>query len=347
MVGRDSAGGSDTDNAPLAALSSPASAAQANPGFSSLVGSVNPTTDLITGGYNSPAMQVEVALTPRNEAGMNNLLDELYTQGSAQYHKWLADGVFNARYAPTLATQNAVASYLTASGLTVEPSGSPFLIRAEGSSSMVSFAFRTTLSTYRDPHGTSYFANSTPVWLPTSMSGVVAGRDRADQHGRRAPDAGQAYRGPFQPDEDPARHQEDVPGRVEQQLRDQLPDRAAALRRLVPVRLRRRTGLQRPDAVADQLHLRRAERRPARQGQGRQPRRVRAVRLPGSPTSTPGRTSSTARATPRRWSTSTSTAARWPRSARSATPARRRSTATPATSRSTPTSRRAWRSRPT
>jgi subtilase family serine protease len=160
---------------PLAALSSPASAAQANPGFSSLVGSVNPTTDLITGGYNSPAMQVEVALTPRNEAGMNNLLDELYTQGSPQYHKWLADGVFNARYAPTLAAQHAVASYLTASGLTVEPSGSPFLIRAEGSSSMVSFAFRTTLSTYRDPHGTSYFANSTPVFLPTSIAGSSLG----------------------------------------------------------------------------------------------------------------------------------------------------------------------------
>ena len=161
---------------PFAALSGPAAAAPlATAGFSQLVGSVNPTTDIITGGYNSPSMQVEVALTPRNEAGLNNLLGELYTQGSPQYHKWLADGVFDARYAPTVATQDAVANYLTASGLTVEPSGSPFLIRAAGSSALISSAFRTTLSTYKDPHGTSYFANSTPVWLPTSIAGSSLG----------------------------------------------------------------------------------------------------------------------------------------------------------------------------
>ncbi len=161
---------------PFAALSGPAAAAPlATAGFSELAGSVNPTTDIITGGYNSPAMQVEVALTPRNDASLNKLLDELYTKGSPQYHKWLADGVFNARYAPTAATQDAVANYLTAAGLTVESSGSPFLIRAEGSSALISSAFKTTLSTYKDSHGATYFANSTPVWLPTSIAGSSFG----------------------------------------------------------------------------------------------------------------------------------------------------------------------------
>ncbi len=194
--------------------------------------------------------------------------------------------MFNARYAPTLATQHAVASYLTASGLTVEPSGSPFLIRAEGSSSMVSFAFRTTLSTYRDPHGTSYFANSTPVWLPTSIAGsslgVIGLTNTVVEHQMLAkPTAGRfnQTRTPLETKSsmiEPGRRRtaasEETSYLVAQQL----------LRRLLaPVRLRRRTRLQRPDAVADQLHLRRAERWPARRGQGRQPGRVRAVRLPG------------------------------------------------------------------
>jgi subtilase family serine protease len=161
---------------PFAALSSPASAAPTNTaGFSALADSVNPTTDTITGAYSSRAMQVEVALTPRDAAGLNTLLDELYTKGSPQYHKWLAEGVFNARYAPTLASQDAVASYLSASGLHVESSGSPFLVRAEGSSSVVSNAFRTTLSTYKDSHGAKYFANSTPVEMPTSLVGSSLG----------------------------------------------------------------------------------------------------------------------------------------------------------------------------
>jgi subtilase family serine protease len=161
---------------PIAALSSPATAASADTaGFSAFPNSVNPTSDLITGGYTSPSMQIEVALTPRNEAGLNTLLDELYTQGSPQYHKWLAQGVFNARYSPTPATQDAVANYLSASGLKVEPSGSPFLVRAAGSSSLVSSAFRTTLSTFKDSHGATYFSNSTPVWMPTSLVGMAQG----------------------------------------------------------------------------------------------------------------------------------------------------------------------------
>src|SRR5580693_647523 len=168
--------GAATLMAPLAAFSGSVSAAPAQmAGFSALAGSVNPTSDTITGGYSSPSMQVEVALTPRNEAGLNSELDELYTEGSPQYHKWLAQGVFDARYAPTQATRDQFAQYLAASGLTVEPSGSPFLMRATGSSAQLSGTFRTTLSSYKDSRGATYFANSTPVWLPTSLAGSAQG----------------------------------------------------------------------------------------------------------------------------------------------------------------------------
>jgi subtilase family serine protease len=161
---------------PLMALSGPASAAAGDSaGFFALTNSVNPTTDVITGSYSSSHMQIEVAVTPRDDAGLNNLLAALYTKGNPQYHKWLTEGVFDARYAPLPATVLQVENYLASSGLKVEPSGSPFLVTATGTSSLVSNAFRTTLSTFKDPQGKTYFANSTPVWMPTSLSGVTLG----------------------------------------------------------------------------------------------------------------------------------------------------------------------------
>jgi len=154
------------------AMAAPASA---TPQFAALKNSVPATTDAKTGPYHSSAMSIEVALAPRDQAQLNTLLASVYTPGSRAYQHWLAAGQFNAMFAPTTAAQSAVASYLRGAGLKVTASGSPFLIRATGSSQQVSSAFRTTLSTYRDPRGTAYFSNSTPVQLPRSLTPGVLG----------------------------------------------------------------------------------------------------------------------------------------------------------------------------
>ena len=49
-------------------------------------------------------MSVEVALAPRDEAGLNAELKAVYTQGSGQYDQFLRKGQFDANYAPTTAT---------------------------------------------------------------------------------------------------------------------------------------------------------------------------------------------------------------------------------------------------
>jgi subtilase family serine protease len=157
-----------------AIASGAATAASASPLFT-LANSVSPTTDTIVGGYNSANMQIEVALTPRDQAGMNSLLAALYDKNSAQYHEWLKTGQFDARFAPTSSTVNAVTSFLSESGLKILPSGSPFLVRASGSSMLVSGAFHTTLSTFKDPQGIKYFANSTPVLMPGDIVGDTLG----------------------------------------------------------------------------------------------------------------------------------------------------------------------------
>jgi subtilase family serine protease len=159
----------------LASAGAATAAPAAGQGFVALAGSVSPTTDTITGSYTNSTMQVEVAIAPRDAAGLNAEITALYDKNSSQYHQWLTSGQFNARYAPTAATEQAVAKYLGDSGLKVVPSGSPFLIRATGSSAKVSNTFHTSLSLFKDPQGTRYFSNSTPVYLPASIAGLATG----------------------------------------------------------------------------------------------------------------------------------------------------------------------------
>jgi len=159
----------------LASAGAATAAPAAGQGFVALAGSVSPTTDIITGSYTNSKMQVEVAIAPRDSAGLNAEISALYDKNSSQYHKWLTTGQFDARYAPTPATQQAVAKYLGDSGLKIVPSGSPYLIRATGSSAKVSDTFHTSLNMFKDPQGTKYFANSTPVYLPASIAGLATG----------------------------------------------------------------------------------------------------------------------------------------------------------------------------
>jgi len=154
------------------ALASPTASA---PRFVALSGSATPTTDHATGSYRSSRMSIEVALAPRNKAGLNSLLRALYTKGSGSYQRWLAKGQFDARFAPTAATRSAVGRYLRQEGLKVEASSSPFVVRALGSSQQISAAFQTSLHTYKGTGGAAFFANSTAVRVPASLASGVLG----------------------------------------------------------------------------------------------------------------------------------------------------------------------------
>jgi len=157
------------------ATSALASATSAAPRYVALSGSATTTHDSVAGSYSSSRMSVEVALAPRDQAGLNAMLRALYTKGSGQYQNWLARGQFDARFAPAAATRAAVDRYLAQQGLTVTASASPFLIRAVGTSAQVSAAFQTTLRTYSGARGTRFFANSTAVRLPATLAPGVLG----------------------------------------------------------------------------------------------------------------------------------------------------------------------------
>jgi subtilase family serine protease len=157
-----------------ASAAGPASASSV-PRFTALAGSTPATTSHRVGAYSSSRMAVEVSLAPSHEAGLASELRTAYTSGSRGFHQWLRRGEFDARYAPAAAERAAVTRYLRSAGLTVDHSASPFLVRATGSSGRIEAAFRTSLSSYRTASGARYFANSSAVQLPASVSGGVLG----------------------------------------------------------------------------------------------------------------------------------------------------------------------------
>ncbi len=140
-----------------------------------LKNSLPATTDRKTGAFTASKMSVEVSLAPRDETGLTAELKALYTKGNPQYGRFLANGQFDARYAPTTATRDAVDAYLRGQGLAVSSTDSPFLIRATGPSAKITAAFHTDLSKYVDPKGVRYFSNSASVRLPASIASAVQG----------------------------------------------------------------------------------------------------------------------------------------------------------------------------
>src|ERR1700730_2804000 len=97
--------------------------------FSAIPGSIKPTTDVDTGEFSSPKMTVDVVLAPRNESELSDLLANIYNPKSDRYRHWLGTGEFYSRFAPSDAQAAAIADHLQASGLVVEQSSSPFLVR--------------------------------------------------------------------------------------------------------------------------------------------------------------------------------------------------------------------------
>jgi subtilase family serine protease len=157
------------------AQASTAAPSTVSPTLIALHDSLPATTDPQTGAFTASSMSVEVALAPRDGAGLNAELKAVYTRGSNQYGRFLRQGQFDALYAPTTATRDSVSAYLRSEGLTVSSTNSPFLIEAAGSSAKITAAFHTDLRNYVDRKGKKYFSNSASVRLPVSIASAVNG----------------------------------------------------------------------------------------------------------------------------------------------------------------------------
>jgi pseudomonalisin len=83
------------------------------------------------------------------------------------------DATFLANYAPTSSEVSAVTSYLQSQGFTnisVEPNN--MVIRATATAPQVQSAFNTSIHSFSGG-GTSFLANVTPAYVPSSLGGIV------------------------------------------------------------------------------------------------------------------------------------------------------------------------------
>ncbi|WP_328460624.1 S53 family peptidase [Streptomyces sp. NBC_00448] len=145
-------------------------------------GSVSPAVPAATLVGTAPAAQamtVQVWLAP-DLAGAEAFADAVATPGNAEYRHYLAPSAYTARFAPSAARAEAVASWLTAKGLkAVHVDGGRDYVSATGPVSAVQSAFRVRIGRYRAKDaaggGTEFQSNDREVSVPAALAPDVLG----------------------------------------------------------------------------------------------------------------------------------------------------------------------------
>ena len=119
------------------------------------------------------AMSVTVALQMQNPQALQDLVQQQATPGSPNFSKYITPAQFNAGYAPSFASVNAVKKYLTAAGLSnISVEGNRLFVTATGTAAQIEAAFNTSLFRFRQK-GKEIFVNTTPAQVPQALGGVV------------------------------------------------------------------------------------------------------------------------------------------------------------------------------
>jgi hypothetical protein len=120
-------------------------------------------------------LSLTIGLPLRNQAGLDELLRQLYDPGSTNFHKFLTPPEFAARFGPTEQDYQAVINFVEGNGLTVAGTHpNRVVLDVEGSASNIEQAFQITLRTYRHPtEARNFFAPSAEPSVPANLSVVT------------------------------------------------------------------------------------------------------------------------------------------------------------------------------
>ena len=123
----------------------------------------------------SMAVSGELALAPRDPAGLAAAATAASTPGNVKYHHFLAAGAFGSTWGPTTVTREAAVHSLEAAGLAASTSANGLIVSFHGSASQVSHAFHAPLSAVRSAAGRLSVAASSPLRLPQAVSANSVG----------------------------------------------------------------------------------------------------------------------------------------------------------------------------
>src|SRR5205807_1311193 len=128
-----------------------------------------------------------VTLPLRNQADLRALIAKVSDPASPEYGHYLTPAQFAARFAPTGAQVQAVASFLRAQGIDVgHVSTNNTVVDATATVAQAEKAFGVTIGRYHDPRlGRDYVANDAAVTVPSTVAPDVVGVIGLDTHFRR------------------------------------------------------------------------------------------------------------------------------------------------------------------
>jgi subtilase family serine protease len=98
------------------------------------------------------SMRLDIVLPTHNQAGLTNLLNELYNPSSPSYRQFLTVQEFTAKFGPTQDEYDSVIRFATTNGFTVVGGTRDAMdVQLKGSVASIETAFHVTLGVYQHP----------------------------------------------------------------------------------------------------------------------------------------------------------------------------------------------------
>lgn len=121
----------------------------------------------------STPLRITVGLTPQDRAGLDALITQQSTPGSAQYERFLTPTQFADRFGASAAQAAAVSSYLQSVGMNaVSVSANRLQVTADATAAQAERAFNTGIARFTQ-NGTTVLANTATAQVPSSLAGDV------------------------------------------------------------------------------------------------------------------------------------------------------------------------------
>jgi subtilase family serine protease len=97
-------------------------------------------------------LRLAISLPQRNEAELDNLLQQIYDPQSPNYHQYLSVGEFTERFGPTASNYLSVINFARANGLAVvDTAANRMVVDIEGPAANIESAFHVSMNVYQHP----------------------------------------------------------------------------------------------------------------------------------------------------------------------------------------------------
>ena len=122
----------------------------------------------------SQAVELDVALRPRDPAALARFVSAVSTPGSPEFRRYLDPGTFGAAFGATEATLRSTTTALERLGLHVGPvAGNRLIVKVSSTAAIAERAFATTLVRYRLGSGALVYANLSAPRVPAALAGRI------------------------------------------------------------------------------------------------------------------------------------------------------------------------------